>query len=129
MQAPGRMFLLVTGTMYTIVGGFYLLNGLMIETAGQMLGQIFGTGAGIGVYSFILLVISGFYITIGLMGIVNRDNLKEAGTLKILGIICIILDVVSMFAFDTFSASTVLLLAIPVCYTIGAHTNKVQGGY
>jgi len=133
MQAPGRVFLLVTGIMYIVSGSVDIIGGLLLDGVAQAvggLGSAFGVqraGAGIGGFAFFSVLHGAYNLVIGIMGVSNRDNFEKSGTLMNLGIISIITSLILHFVFGTLSMTTVLFLAIPICYIIGARKNKLAG--
>ena len=130
MLAPGRIFLLVTGIVYIVIGVFTVIGGLVLSMAGQALGGLGGMfgvpglGAGVEFFAFISVVLGGFYFVMGVMGVAHRNNLEKATILITLGIIDIILDIVMGLSMGTFTIASALMLAIPICYIVGATKNK-----
>ena len=129
-EAPGRIFLLVTGIIYIITGTSSIISGVIIDMAGQALGGlggmfgVQGAGAGLGALG-VMFVLAGVYtFVIGIMGIVYRNDLGKADLLMILGIIALVADVVLGITMDTFTFTTVIFLAIPGCYIFGAFRNS-----
>ena len=126
--AKGRVFLLVTGIIYIIVGVFSVLAGVIIDITSQAidgLGNMVGVddaGLGLGILA-IITVASGVYaFVMGVLGITWRNTIEKGKVLLILGCISIVVDIVGAIALG-FSISTILMLAMPACYIVGAYKN------
>jgi len=141
MQAPGRVFLLVTGIVYIVQGTLGIIAGMFLDNYQPNNIYVGGSGSLVdsivdaqqraelvmSIFAFILVIIAGYLFVVGVMGIVHRNNLEKAALLMTLGVIALIADVVSVVGvliLGTFTITTVLSLAIPICYIVGAYKNK-----
>ena len=102
-----------------------------MDMAGQTIGGFGGAagaraGAGVSTLAFFSVALGIYSFVIGIMGIVHRNNLNKAATLMTLGVIALIADVVSGLIMGIFTITTVLFLAIPICYIFGAYKNKTM---
>jgi len=131
MQAPGRMFLLVTGIIYIVSGSSDIIVGVFLEGLAQTisgLGNRFGVhgaGAEIGYLAFLTVILGAYHFVIGIMGISNRDNLEKGGTLMVLGTISLVVTLFLKVVMDAASMTLLLFFAAPICYIIGARKNKL----
>ena len=122
--APGRIFLLVTGIMYIIVGVACIIMGLLFFLADAVvLADLVEDAMGFD-FAVYLLVAGGYSFVIGVLGVLHRNSYDKAGLLVILGTIALIGELVGPLIWGTFSSMTILILAIPICYILGAHKNK-----
>jgi len=121
--APGRIFLLVTGIVYIVIGVVAVLSGVALDTMRQTInstGSLFGiSGAGntLGGLGFITVISGSYYIIIGILAIVYRNSYIKSGLLMVLGIVAIVYDLISIFVsiiLDVFVPSSIVFLAIPI---------------
>ena len=129
-KAPGSVFLLVTGILYAILGGLGVLGGLLAmvgSSAVSILGGavgVSGAGATFGFYALVSLLLSGFSVFVGVMGITGRNSYDKANLLMTLGIANFALGILSTLIWGSFSLMTIVFWAIPICYIFGAFKNK-----
>jgi hypothetical protein len=128
MNAPGRIFLLVTGILYIVFGAFGVLTALIGAAASQAVRGfgIPGIGMDLNTLALIAGVMGGYQIFIGIMGVVYHKKINMASTLMIFGIIDLTISIITILVM--YSGTTAILslfsLAIPICYIIGAYKNK-----
>jgi len=125
-KLPGRIFLLVTGIIYIVVGSFVIFGSLAMIEMMQSPARSLWSMAGIQsieyiIYSFIMGI---FYLCMGIVGIKHRNNRAYAWNHFNLGIAAIIFDLGGSAFFSTFSPTALITLALPICYMVGAHKNK-----
>jgi hypothetical protein len=107
---------------------------MFLDMAGQALGGLgemvgvdgSGVQAGFGGLALIAVILGAYSFVAGVLGIAWRNNLEKAATLVIVGSINFVADIISAFILDTFSVTTLVLLAIPACYVFGALKNKTH---
>ena len=138
-EAPGAKMLKVVGVLMVIFGALGIIGGIMTLPAISLtvatlalLGISLSAGAYtvsvlIGIVSAIVLLIAG------ILGIKNATDVGKAGTLKSLGILCVILTIVnSVVGFIVLSAlgvgamaivSLIFGLVLPILYVVGASKN------
>ena len=130
MQAPGRILLLVTGIILIIGGVFAVISGVFLDMVGQALDGLGGVvgvqdaGAGFGNLAFIAVILGVIDFVIGVIGITYRNNLDKSTLLMSLGFVALILYVVGGVITGAFTFTTIVFLAIPICYIVGAYKNK-----
>jgi len=127
-KAPGRIFLLVTGIIYIVVGALGILGGLatieLMQSPWRGMWERLGTTT-LNYYFVVYSVVVGlFALYMGILGIKHRNNRDYAAYLFNLGILAIILDVGGNFFFSTLSPTSLFFLGLPICYMVGAHKNK-----
>ncbi|MDR0292707.1 MAG: zinc-ribbon domain-containing protein [Oscillospiraceae bacterium] len=129
VDAPGKNFLKITGILYIVFAAIKIISAFfLLDTADRILGieSFFGAPAtlsgSIAGISIISILIGVFGLIIGILGVKNCDSPGEARTLKILAVIDFIVTVI--FLFFNFSWISLLSLAIPILYFIGAEKNR-----
>jgi len=131
--APGRIFLIITGILFSVLGIVNLLASGMGLAADYYWDDSVTATIPWNIYYTVTLVGALFHIPIGVIGIAYSSNLKKSPILRTLGVVCIgygILDVfLILFVFSgVFSVLTLVGLAIPILYLVGAQKNVVAYG-
>lgn len=126
--APGKNFLLVTGTLYIFFGAFDIIIGALALDVSDSFSSIlsfFGVPNVTGPFRFLLFlfIISGAWnLIIGILGAKNSGVIENAYFLSVLAVIDLILSAVPLLF--NFSWFALLFLAVPILYLIGALKNK-----
>jgi len=130
VEAPGRIALMIAGIYYIISGGFGLIGGLFLEGGRQAFGGLIGGMPGtsglitsLGVLTFIIIASAGLAFIAGILAVTHRNNLDKANMLAGIGILILVIDVISGLLLGISSLVTVLFLAFPICYIVGAYKN------
>jgi len=143
--APGRIFLFVVGILYVVFSGFGILGAINGFALSEFWDDTFVMGTmSWGVYYFIVLVIAGYELFMGIMGILNRNKSQNAGILMAFAIVAIFVTVIwgvistnavggifagteLEFLFNGFGVlafmAIIIGLVLPVLYLIGAYLN------
>lgn len=123
MNKERNKFLYYSSIVMLVFGGIYLLSSLLIILAGRMMDSVIGSKAIFGKITLFIalinLIISVIYICVGYVGYKNSNNPENASTVFTLGLVCSIISLVAMIARG--SMSSIITLAIPLCYTYGAY--------
>jgi hypothetical protein len=151
--APGRRFLLVVGIIYICLGGLFLLTGGGNIAAFNAIAADVGGASPWGRILWDFSSVFGramalFQIFIGIMGIINRENLGKASLLRTFGVVDIVLIVFSLVAtgvtlvaitgmspqvfgmvlpslLPMFIIFIAFSLPLPILYIVGAQKNLV----
>lgn len=120
-KAPGKTYLQVTGILMVIFSSLSLIA-LLIGGAvvGGLIGGVGGAATGISLFLFSLIPCI-FQLYVGIQGIRHCNKLDKGKNCFILGIILLVLDVISLFA--SFSLISLIFLAVPILFVIGAYKN------
>jgi len=131
-KTPGTLFLLIPSIFYIIITPFAILGGIITILANQS----FLSADSLQNYepspvniSIFVVFYSIYALTIGVLGIKNRNNIFKADLLFILGVIILTIDVTSVFLI-TFSAESnqsvapLWMWVMPIAYIAGAYRNK-----
>lgn len=136
MQAPGKMFLKVTGILLIVFGGLAVVGALLAMAGGGLLaagaaeaGLEAGLVGGVVMIASIVMLIAGaINLVFGIIGVKNCDKPEKAQSCFVCGIIMIVLQVLGIImnlSSGSLNIISVLIgLALPVLYTIGAVKNK-----
>lgn len=124
LNAPGKIYLQVTGIIMVIFSALsliaLLLGGAVMGAAGGVLGGLGGAAAGLTLF-LLALIPCIFQLYVGIQGILHCKSLEKGKKCFILGIILLVLDVISLFA--SFSFISLLFLAVPILFVLGAYKN------
>ena len=126
--APGKMFLLVTGIIMIVFGGFGIIGGIGLAFLGDVIDALDPLGTGVGgavqFWAFITIIAAGLMLAMGILGIVWRTALEKAQILIILGASSLLLDIISGIALRTIGVLSVIGWVLPILFIIGAVKNK-----
>jgi hypothetical protein len=125
MKAPGRIYLLITGILYIIFGSLFLLLSVflwlldfsnILELTSNLLNP---------------LISSFFYLIIGSLGIIYRNNPVKAHVQICLGVVNIIFLAAPLFSSNFYPSPyafviilRIMFLIVPIFYIIGVCKNK-----
>ena len=131
--APGRTILKVVGILYVVFGGigiFVAASGLAALDAVRGAAGMFGGGAlaaqataGLRGALIFALIVAGYQIFMGIVGIRFCAVLEKASMLLVLGVLALILVVIGLII-SGFTILVIFSLPLPILYVIGAHKNR-----
>ena len=111
MKAPGRIFLLIAGIVYTfIVAPAFALISFVLYFTGVP-GAFYG------------IIFSVAFLAAGIIGIRYRNNFAKAEILMTIGILGIVVGIIFISSIGTLTNTGILLMAPPICYMVGAYKN------
>lgn len=118
-NAPGKTLLKISGIIMLVFGGFVALMGFLAIIGSSTMGSdaIYAVIGGIA-----FIISGGFNILVGLIGVKNCEKPEKAGLCMTWGIIALVLQVISLFL--SFSMWSLLALALPILFVLGANQNK-----
>ena len=134
-NAPGKGMLKVVGILFIIVGAIYTLLGILafagsfsqavVEQTAAITGA---TATVIRVSALVMLILGLFELVAGILGVKNCNKPEKAQTCFIIGVVLVLLVVANAIMSVTKGQfvwyMTVIDLALPVLYLIGALKNK-----
>ena len=144
MQPRGKTMLKVTGILYIIMAAIRIVVGLLtalggglLAAAGGMSTQVGAAGLAAGglvlVVGFVLILSSVFNLIVGIFGVKYAALPAKANVCFVLGIISVVFSSFSVLtnlyqksSSDLFGS--ILMLALGICYVVGASWNKQDAG-
>ena len=132
-DAPGRVMLKVTGILSIVVGSIWCVIVSLAVWIGITTGMIQAEGVYMVIGLFIATIIYAAFpallIIMGIIGVKNCNNIEKANTLRVLGVVSLVVGVIfsatllGIFATFNLLFIIVLSLILPVVYLYGAQKN------